>query len=323
VADAEPPVDRGIGKSGSPLTPELLRKVRRIEIRSRRLVNNLFLGEYHAVFRGRGIEFSEVRAYTPGDEVRTIDWNVTARRGEPFVKKFVEERELTVLLLVDVSASGAFGTTAQTKRELAAEIAALLALSAINNQDRVGLLAFSDRVEKFISAAKGQRHVLRLIRELLALQPLGTGTSIAAALDYASRILNRRAVIFVVSDFFDPDSPVSYETSLRVLARRHDVVAIVLSDPRELELPDVGLVELEDAESGQTVLIDSSDRRVREQYRSRVEALREERRRIFRANSVDAIDVSTGASYVEPLIAFFQRRTAGGRRGSSRRAAPA
>lgn len=295
----------------NPLRPELLRRVRRIEIRSRRLVNSLFLGEYHAVFRGRGIEFSEVREYVPGDEVRSIDWNVTARLNVPFVKKFVEERELTVLLLVDVSASGAFGTVPQTKREIAAEITALLALSAINNQDRVGLVAFSDRVEKYVAPAKGQRHVLRLVRELLGVEPHGRGTSIATALDYASHMLNRRAVVFLISDFMDAGE---YDASLRVLARRHDLVAITLTDPRELELPDVGIVELEDAETGERVLVDTADEATRTLYRERAAAARELRERLFRRNSVDAIEIGTGSSYIEPLMRFFRARAGGPRR---------
>ncbi|HLZ72597.1 MAG TPA: DUF58 domain-containing protein [Dehalococcoidia bacterium] len=298
------------GASGA-LRPELLKKVRRIEIRSRRLVNSLFLGEYHAVFRGRGIEFSEVREYVPGDEVRSIDWNVTARLNAPFVKKFVEERELTVLLLVDVSASGAFGTVPQTKREVAAEIAALLALSAINNQDRVGLVAFSDRVEKYVAPAKGQRHVLRLVRELLTLEPAGRGTRLATVLDYASTMLSRRAVVFVISDFVDVGD---YQTALRVLARRHDLVAIALTDPRELELPDVGIVELEDAESGQTVVVDTSDAKVRAAYRDQADQARRERARLFRQNGVDAIEIGTGSSYIEPLMAFFRARSGAPRR---------
>ncbi|MHB8575410.1 MAG: DUF58 domain-containing protein [Dehalococcoidia bacterium] len=304
----------------SVFSPELLRRVRRIEIRSRRLVNSLFLGEYHAVFRGRGIEFSEVREYSPGDEVRSIDWNVTARQGKPFVKKFVEERELTVLLLVDVSASGAFGTAAQTKREVATEIAALLALSAINNQDRVGLLAFTDEVETFMTPAKGQRHVLRIVRELLSLAPRRKGTNITTALDYATRILNRRAVVFIISDFLDQTA---YEVPLRVMSRRHDLIAISLTDPRELELPDVGMVQLEDAETGEVVLVDTHDRRVRQGYAEQTEAQRQRRERLFKANSVETIDISTAVSYVDPLMAFFRRRARGVRAGQARGAVPA
>jgi uncharacterized protein (DUF58 family) len=293
------------------LTPELLKRVRQIEIRSRRLVNSLFLGEYHAVFRGRGIEFSEVREYVPGDDVRTIDWNVTARLGAPFIKKFVEERELTVQLMVDVSASGAFTTSGRTKRELAAEISALLALSAIENQDRVGLLAFSDRVERYVPPAKGRRHVLRLVRDLLSLSPQGRGTSLSTALEFATTLLRRRSVAFIISDFCDP---AGFEPPLRIFSHRHDVTAIVLSDPRELELPDIGVVELEDAETGQTVIVDTSDPGVRRQYHEQAEAQRERREHLFRANGIESVEISTASSYVEPLIAFFHKR---GRRASS------
>lgn len=287
------------------LTPELLRRVRQIDVRSRRLANSLFIGEYHAVFRGRGIEFSGVREYVPGDEVRTIDWNVTARLGVPYVKKFVEERELTVMLAVDVSASGAFGTARQSKREVAAEISALLALSAINNKDRAGLIAFTDRVERVIPPAAGPRHALRLVRELLGLRAQGQRTSIAVALEYAARILRRRAVVFVISDFRDGGD---YEAPLRVLSRGHDVVAIVVADPREEELPDIGLADLEDAETGETVLIDTSDPRVRAAYAERAAAARAERTALFHRLGVDAIEISTAVSYVDPLIAFFHKR---------------
>jgi uncharacterized protein (DUF58 family) len=287
------------------LTPELVRKVRRIEIRTRRLVNDLFTGQYHAVFRGRGVEFSEVREYVPGDDVRAIDWNVTARLSAPFVKQFIEERELTVFLIVDVSGSGAFGTVAQTKREIAAEITALLALAAITNQDRVGLLAFSDRVEKYIAPAKGRQHVMRLIRDLLSLEPRGSGTDVAAALDYATKLFRRRAIVFVLSDFQDGGE---YARSMRVLASRHDVVALTILDPRELELVDAGVVELEDPETGESMLVDSGDARVRTYYREHVQAQQAARRRLFHANGIDAIEIGTEASYVEPLVAFFRRR---------------
>ena len=308
-------VAESLSTVGGALPPDIIRRVRRIEIRSRRLVNSLFVGEYHAVFRGRGIEFSEVREYVPGDDVRTIDWNVTARLGAPYVKKFVEERELTVQLIVDVSASGAFSSVGKSKREVAAEISALLALAATENQDRVGLLAFTDRIEKYVPPAKGRQHVLRLVRELLGLTPTGRGTSIATAFDYVSRILRRRAVIFVISDFMDT---APYEASLRVLAGRHDIIAVALSDPREFELPDAGLIELEDAESGATMLVDTSDPRVRAHYREAAERARAERIHIFRANGIDTIEVSTASPYVEPLMAFFRRRER-----ASQRAAPA
>lgn len=290
--------------AGLSIPPELLRKIRRIEIRSRRLVNSLFLGEYHAVFRGRGIEFSEVREYQPGDDVRSIDWNVTARMGGAYVKKYVEERELTVMLVVDVSASDAFGSGGQTKREVAAEVGALLAFSAIRNNDKVGLIAFSDRIERYVPPKKGPRHVLRVVRELLYLRPVGDGTSIAGAGEFLRRVLRRRSVVFLLSDFQDRD----YEARLRVLARRHDLTAIILSDPRERELPPVGIVELEDAETGAHVLVDTSDRRVRAQYAARAAALRDERRRTLASLSIDQIDLETGVSYVEPLIAYFRRR---------------
>lgn len=291
------------------LAPETLRRVRQIEMRSRRLVNSLFLGEYHTAFRGRGIEFAGVREYSPGDEVRTIDWNVTARLNAPFVKKFVEERELTVLLTVDVSASGAFGTAPRSKREIATEICALLALSAITNKDKVGLVAFSDRIEKSLPPAAGERHVLRLVRELLTLQPAGSGTALAVPLEYAARVLRRRAVIFIVSDFRDGGE---YEAPLRVLAARHDVVAIVVADPREEQLPDIGLIDVRDAESGATLLVDSSDPAVRARYAENAAQAREERERLFKRLGVDTVEISTASSYIDPLIAFFQRRAGAG-----------
>lgn len=286
------------------IPPELLRRIRGIEIRSRRLVNNLFLGEYHAVFRGRGIEFAEVREYQEGDDIRAIDWNVTARMGMPYIKKYMEERELTVMLVMDVSASEAFGSDERSKREVAAEVGALLAFSAIRNNDKVGLVAFSDRIERYVPPRKGRRHVLRVIRELLYLQPEGRGTRIAVAVDYLRRIMHRRGVIFFLSDFQDR----GYEPALRVLARRHDLTTIVLSDPREFALPSAGMVTLEDAETGRLALVDTSDRRVRERYAARAAALRDERRRLLSAMDIDQIELDTSASYVEPLIAYFRRR---------------
>lgn len=284
--------------------PELLRKIRRIEIRARRLVNSVFLGEYHAVFRGRGIEFSEVREYEPGDDVRGIDWNVTARMGAPFIKKFVEERELTVMLAVDISASDAFGSAGQSKREVAAEVGALLAFSAIRNNDKVGLIAFSDHVERYVPPKKGARHALRVVRELLYREPAGRGTRIEAAVEFLQRVLRRRSVIFLLSDFQDQ----GYERGLRVLARRHDLTAVVLGDRREVELPNAGLVELEDAETGALILVDTSDPRVRRRYADRAIAARDARRQLFARTQIDQIELWSGQSYVEPLIAYFRRR---------------
>ena len=286
------------------IPPELLRRVRQIEIRSRRLVNHLFVGQYQAIFRGRGMEFADVREYQPGDEVRTIDWNVTARMGEPFVKRFVEERELTVLLAVDLSPSQAFGSAGPTKREIAAEIAAVLALSAVRTNDKVGLVAFTDRIETVVPAKKGLRHALRIVRELLYREPAGRGTNITDAVQYISNILHRRSIIFLMSDFQDR----GYAAALRVAGRRHDVIAVTATDPRELELVNAGLIEVEDAETGESVLIDTSSRRVRQQYAARAAAQRDERRAWLRAAHVDLIEVSTVEPYVGPLIAYFKRR---------------
>jgi uncharacterized protein (DUF58 family) len=288
------------------LTPELIRKIRRIEIRTRRLVNDSFAGEYHAIFKGRGMEFDEVRPYQAGDEVRTIDWNVTARTGQLFVKRYVEERELTVMLLVDASASGLFGTVNRFKREIAAELAAVLAFSAISNNDKVGLLVFTDQVELFISPRKGRRHVLRLIRDLLAFEPAGHGTNLRLALDTINRVLKRRSIVFLISDFLTP--PERYRSILQVSNRRHDVIAVTLSDPREWEWPRVGLVALEDAETGQVQWVDTSSRQWRETFTERVNELQLARQRIFRKAKVDRIDITTDAEYVTPLAVFFEKR---------------
>ncbi|HTE84199.1 MAG TPA: DUF58 domain-containing protein [Dehalococcoidia bacterium] len=290
------------------LPPDLLRRIRQLEIRARRLVNDLFLGEYLAVFRGRGIEFSEVREYLPGDDIRTIDWNVTARLGEPYVKKFVEERELNVMLAVDVSSSELFGTVSRTKREVATEIAALLAFSAVTSNDKIGLLAFSSDIERFIPLGNGARYVLRLLRELLYLSPRRSGTSISITLDYLSKVLKRRSTVFLISDFLDA----GYEPILRVAARRHEIVAISLSDPRELELPDLGLIELEDAETGARVLVDTSDSAVRSQYHERAVQRMAQRNRLLASLSIDHIAVRTDRSYIEPLIVFFRNRARAG-----------
>jgi uncharacterized protein (DUF58 family) len=241
---------------------EILKKIRRIELRTRRLVNASFSGRYHSVFKGRGMNFEEVREYTAGDDIRTIDWNVTARMNAPYVKKFTEERELTVMLLVDVSASGSFGSVELSKRELAAEVAAILAFSAINNSDKVGLLLFSDDVELFIAPKKGRLHTLRLIREMLYFQPRGKQTNLAAALEYLNTVMSRRAVVFLISDFLAPD----YTKPLTVSSRRHDVVAMPVLDPGEERLPDVGLVTFEDAETGEQIEINTSSSSVRSAF---------------------------------------------------------
>jgi uncharacterized protein (DUF58 family) len=306
-------VERGLGgevqahrrsANNQPIPPDFLARIRRIELRARRLVASRFLGEYHSVFRGRGIEFSEVRQYEPGDDVRAIDWNVTARMGAPYIKKYVEERELTVLLAVDVSASSAFTSTGMSKRDLAAEVAATLAFAAIANNDRVGLIAFSDRVEEYVPPGKDRRHVLRIIRELLYLRPQGRGTDIAVALSYLARVTRRRAVVFLMSDFFDE----GYEPQLRAAAARHEIVSLTLNDPREAAMPDVGLLDLEDAETGARVVIDTSDRRVRDAYARRSAEVRARRRRSFAAAGVEEIELRTDQPYVQPLLRAFRAR---------------
>lgn len=291
-----------------PTPADILRRVRHLEIRSRRMVQNLLLGQYHSVFRGRGIEFNEVREYLPGDDIRIIDWNVTARMGMPYVKKFVEERELTVYLVVDVSASQGFTTAPQTKRDLAAEIGALLALSAVSNNDKVGLIAFSRDIEKFVPASKGLRHVLRILREILYLRPGQRGTDIAAAAGFLSRVAKRRSVVFLISDFLDQ----GYETALRLAARRHEIVAITIGDPREEELPPVGIVEMVDSETGERIVLDTSSRATRHLYASLMAQERERRSRFLRSIDVDEVRVSTHGSYIMPLVAFFKARAARG-----------
>ncbi len=290
--------------AATPAAPELPRQVRRLEIYARRLVADRFFGQYHSVFKGRGLEFSEVREYQPGDDVRSIDWNVTARMGAPYVKRFVEERELTVMLAVDVSASQHFGTSSRRKEELAVELSALLAYAATANNDRVGLLAFSDAIEVFLRPGKGSRRVPRLIRELLAFRPERRRTDIGAAVGYLERTLRRRAIIFLISDFLDD----GFEAALRSAALRHDVIALVLSDPRELTLPAVGLVEAEDAETGERVWIDADEPAVRERFAQQASDARDARRRRLNALGVDAVEISTEGSYIGPLSAYFQKR---------------
>jgi uncharacterized protein (DUF58 family) len=286
------------------LPREVVRQVRRLQIRARRAVEDLLGGEYHSVFKGTGIAFEEVREYQPGDDIRTIDWNVTARMGHPFIKRFVEERELTVVLLVDCSASNQFGTRQQPKREVAAELAAILAFSAITNNDRVGLVAFTDRVEKFVPPRKGTRHVLRLIRDVLFFQPTHKGTCLREALDYLNRVLHRRAIVFFLSDFLDRD----YEKAFQRTGKRHDLIAVPITDPREEELPAVGLLELEDAETGRQVLVDTSRPEVRAAYADQARRRREHMRQLARSARVDLIEVATDGGHLDALIHFFKLR---------------
>ena len=284
---------------------ELIRKIRRIEISTRRAVQDTLAGGYHSTFKGRGMAFSEVRQYQPGDEIRAIDWNVTARIGEPFVKVFVEERELTALIAVDKSASQDAGLSAQAKAEVAAEIAGLLVFSALENGDRAGMVLFTDRVERYIPPRRGTKHGLRLITEALAFKPEGRGTDLAGALGHITRVQRRRAVVFVVSDFLAGN----YERALAVCARRHDLIPVVVSDPLEDRLPELrGLWPLTDAETGQTVLVDLGDRRTREAYAAIATAARERRDRTFRKLSLDAVRVRPGDDYVAPLAALFRAR---------------
>ena len=288
------------------IAKELLKKVRRIEIRTSHLVNEALAGQYHSAFKGRGMEFEEVRPYQIGDDIRSIDWNVTARYGEPYVKIFREERELTVLLAVDLSRSQEFGSRVQLKRELVAEIGATLAFSAIKNNDKVGLVCFTDHVEKFVPPRKGSSHVLRVIRELLAFEPSGRGTNIAAALDHVNRMLRRRMVMFLISDFQDT----GYEQAMRIAKRRHDVILVNVSDRREEVLPRAGLIELIDNETGRRIVVDTASARWRQAYETLRRRALEEHDRRLRQIKLDCIHVRTGESFVEPLVKFFRTREA-------------
>ena len=283
---------------------EILKKVKRIEIRTRNLVNTIFAGEYHSVFKGQGMAFAEVREYQVGDDIRTIDWNVTARMSDPYVKVFDEERELTVMLMVDASASGDFGTVEQMKGEVGVEICALLAFSAIQNNDRVGLIVFTDEVELFIPPKKGKKHVLRVIRELLYFRPKRRGTNLSVALEYLNRVTRRRSVAFLVSDFMTH----GYEKALRIANKRHDLVAVALSDPREMDLPDIGIVELEDAETGEGILVDFGDAEVRRLFSNMAIETAQTRSMMFRKVGVDTIEIGMQEPYTEPLMRFFKTR---------------
>jgi uncharacterized protein (DUF58 family) len=288
------------------------RKLRRLEIRTRRLVDESLAGAYHSVFKGRGMDFDEVREYSPGDEVRTIDWNVTARAGRPFVKKFSEERELTIFLVVDVSASGNFGSAGQAKRDLAAELASVLAFSAIRNSDKVGLLLHTDRSERYVPPAKGRRHVLRLVRDIFYHEAQGRGTDLIAALDLVNHLLRRRAIVFLISDFESPGDPVLARTALRRAMRqtnrRHDLIAVQIEDPRERELPDVGIIALEDAETGEVVELDTGSAAVRRMFRERAAERGARLVSDLRSEGVDTLQLTTDAPYLAPLQRLFKNR---------------
>lgn len=282
----------------------LLKKIRKLEIVTRRIVNEQLAGSYHSAFKGRGMDFDEVRSYNPGDEIRFIDWNVSARLGELYVKRFTEERELTVFLLVDTSSSLLFGSQERTKLEAAAEIAALLAFSAIQNNDRIGLILFNEHIERFVPPKKGRKHVLRLIKEILDLQPAHSGTSLENALQYLARVAKRRAVAFVISDFQDD----AYKQPLLVLNRRHDVIPIVLEDPAEGAIPDLGLVTLEDPETGEQLTVDTSSRAGRQAYADLTRLIRERRAAMFRRARMDFVPVDTSGPSFEPLVNYFRLR---------------
>ncbi len=283
---------------------ELLKKVKQIEINTRSIVNEVFSGEYHSVFKGRGMEFAEVREYQPGDDIRLIDWNVTARMGHPFIKLFQEERELTVMLLVDVSSSGSFGTEKQLKREVAAELSAVLAFSAIKNNDKVGLIIFSDRIEKFIPPRKGRSHVLRVIREILFYKPREATTDIGQALEYLSRVIKRKSTVFLISDFLAEN----FKQSLQIASKKHDIIAISIVDPREVALPDAGLIELEDAETGEVIVVDTTSRQLRDEFHLKAVQQRESLKTLFQSIGVDHINIFTDQSYVQPINKFFRMR---------------
>jgi uncharacterized protein (DUF58 family) len=288
----------------------VLQQVKLIELQTRRLVNSLFAGEYRSVFKGQGMEFAEVREYLPGDEVRSIDWNVTARMRRPFVKRYIEERELTVMLVVDLSGSERFGSARRFKAELACELATVVAMSATRNNDRVGTLLFTDRIELVVPPRKGRRHALRVIRDLVAFRPVGLGTDLAGALTYLTHLLKHRTIVFVISDFQAAD----YARSLRLLAQRHDVIAVSIEDPLERSLPDAGIVRFVDPESGQLIDVDTSARTVRSHYERRTSEDRQARRQLFRQLAIDEIIVGTEGGIVEPLLKFFRRRETRARR---------
>jgi len=288
---------------------DILEKILRIDITTNRLVTDVFAGAYHSVFKGRGMEFDEVREYQPGDDIRSIDWNVTARTGFPHIKKYVEERELTVMILVDASASVHFASRGQMKNKLAAEIAAVLAFAAIRNNDKVGLLMFTDEPELYIPPKKGKTHVLRVIREILYFKPKAKATNLPKVLEYLTKVLRRRSTVFVISDFLDPNADYTpVRKSLRVANQHHDLIAITLTDPREIDLPDCSLVELMDAETGARRVVDTSDQRLRQEYHTKAIGMIKERSRLFDTIGIDHIDISTDVPYTKALVSFFSQR---------------
>jgi uncharacterized protein (DUF58 family) len=286
------------------LSPDLVKKIKQIQIHASRMVNASFAGQYESVFKGRGMQFDEVREYAPGDDVRTIDWNVTARAGKPYVKRFVEEREMTLMLLADMSASGHFGTHERLKNELAAEFCAVLAFAAIRNNDKVGLILFTDRIELYIPPKKGTSHVLRLIRELLGFRPAGRQTDIPLALDYLAKVIRKRATVFLVSDFIAED----FSRPLSLVNKRHDMIAVNVRDPAERRLPQAGLVELQDGETGRVRMADLSSRAFREAYESESRRRSEQLNQMFRSIDVDCISIETGRPYIQDLVNFFHMR---------------
>jgi len=283
---------------------KLLRKIRRIQITTSRMVTDVFAGQYKSIFKGKGMEFSEVREYNPGDEIRSIDWNVTARMGHPYVKKFVEERELNIMLLLDKSLSCRFGTAGQLKSQLAAELCSVLAFSAIQNNDKIGLMVFTDAIEKFVPPHKGSKHVLRVVREALYFSPKGSATDISNAISYLNRVTRRRTVTFIISDFYSPD----FKKSLSIANKRHDIIAVTITDPLELELPNAGLVRLEDAETGEMFFIDTSRPAVRREYKKNSLRKFREREELFRSVGVDSVDIRTNVPYFRTLLKFFRMR---------------
>ncbi len=286
------------------LTKELLKQVKQIEIRTRGIVNDVFSGEYHSVFKGRGMEFSEVREYNFGDDIRNIDWNVTARFGHPYIKIFEEERELTVMLLVDMSGSLVFGSVEKTKQQIAAELSAILAFSALKNNDKVGLILFTDRIEKFVPPRKGKSHSLRIIREVLSFEPQGKATNLRQALEYFNHTIKKRAIVFLISDYIDG----GYDKILRIVGKKHDLIGVILRDPREKSLLDAGLIKFLDAETGEIRFLDTSDKVVRKSIVDENKRWIEYRRQLFLSSRLDSIDIETSGSYIKPLVDFFKLR---------------